>query len=142
MEGHAHGTQSDGGAPMSARTTIRVRVLNEDYLISGERPPQQLEQAATYVDSLMEHLTQSATNVSPARLAVLAAINLASEVMELRQQTRDLEATIQRRAQHMLTLLEARTNLRCPDVRDGAALPEPSLPPPSARPTPVAAARL
>jgi cell division protein ZapA len=95
---------------MSARTKVRVRILNEEYAIGGGRPEEQLQAAAAYVNEVLAELSASIADVSPSRLAVLAAINIASELLELRARTERLEAAVTGGAAQMLALLEARTS--------------------------------
>ncbi|MDW8480123.1 MAG: cell division protein ZapA [Xanthomonadales bacterium] len=77
---------------------VAVRVLERDYLVAcePEQRPRLLE-AAALLDGRMRELRAGVRSVPPMdRLAVLAALNLASELIEARQALAQLEQALSR----------------------------------------------
>ncbi len=61
-----------------------VKIFGKSYTVKGS-DPEGLQELADYVDSKMQELA-SATKASPADLPVLAALNIAQELFEARQE--------------------------------------------------------
>ena len=91
---------------MIERTKVRIRILNEEYTIAGPRPADQMEAAAAYVNEVVREVSSSSVNSSATSLAVLAAIDIASELLELRARVEHLESAVSGGAAHMLAMLE------------------------------------
>lgn len=67
---------------MSSQDTISVRILDKDYHISC--PPDErsnLESAARYLDSKMREIRFSGRVIGADRIAVMAALNIAHELL-------------------------------------------------------------
>ena len=94
----------------ATRTKVRIRILSEEHTISGQLPADEMREAAEYVNRTLAQLSASSSSSSVAGLAILAAINIANELLEMQRRVQTLEATIQGGTQQMLALLEARTD--------------------------------
>ena len=92
------------------RTKVRIRILSEEHTIAGQLPADQMREAAEYVNRTVAQLTSSSASSSVAGLAILAAINIANELLEMHRRVQTLEATINGGTQQMLALLEPRTD--------------------------------
>lgn len=82
---------------MSATEPVEVRILDRDYTVgvpSGERDS--LMAAARLLDSRMRELRVNNRMVSLDRIAVLAALNLAHELQQLRQEREALDRELAR----------------------------------------------
>lgn len=65
--------------------TVSVRLLDRDYLVAcsaAERP--QLLAAAQFLDAKLRDVKNAARSAATDRIAVLAALNLAHELLQLR----------------------------------------------------------
>jgi cell division protein ZapA len=96
---------------MSQPQTVTVQILDKDYPISC--PPQQrtdLENAARYVDGKMREIRNSGKVIGAERIAVLAALNIAHELLQrgatpgqpaadTRERMRELLAKVERALQ-------------------------------------------
>jgi cell division protein ZapA (FtsZ GTPase activity inhibitor) len=94
---------------MSERLKTKIRIRNDELTVTSPCPAEQLHAAAAYVDEIMGSLARSATGMPPGRLATLAALNIASELVEARRQLESLQNALAARSRQMLELLEART---------------------------------
>lgn len=82
---------------MSATEPVEVRILDRDYTVgvpSGERDS--LMAAARLLDSRMRELRGNNRMVSLDRIAVLAALNLAHELQQLRHEREALDQELAR----------------------------------------------
>lgn len=61
----------------------RVTIMGQEYVLSGEIDPEYLTKVAQYVNGKMKEIHERTVGMSMTRLAVLAAINLADEVLSL-----------------------------------------------------------
>ncbi|MCL7462709.1 cell division protein ZapA [Pseudomonas sp. NW5] len=71
---------------MTQHPVVTVQILDKDYPIGC--PPQArhgLERAAHYVDAKMRELRSSGRGVDAERIAVLAALNIAHELLQLQE---------------------------------------------------------
>ena len=67
------------------RQDIRVEIYGQVYRLRGELDPAYVEQLARTVEAKMQALAQESDSVDTRRLAVLAALNLADELHQLRE---------------------------------------------------------
>jgi cell division protein ZapA len=61
-----------------------VRIAGNEYTLLADLPEEYIHKVAIYVDKKMSEVTRQRGDLSTAMLAVMAAINIADEVMELR----------------------------------------------------------
>jgi cell division protein ZapA len=88
---------------MTQPQTVTVKILDKDYPIHC--PPQQranLESAARYLDGKMREIRNSGKVIGADRIAVLAALNIAHELLQhqgtgdTREQVRELLERVDR----------------------------------------------
>ena len=61
-----------------------VRIAGKEYTLLADLPEEYIHKVAIYVDKKMTEVARQRSNLSTAMIAVMAAINIADEVMELR----------------------------------------------------------
>jgi cell division protein ZapA len=66
------------------KNRVTVEIMGEEYTIKGSGLPRSMEQAARHLDGLMRSLAEKDPSLSGYRLAILAAINLAEELLKLK----------------------------------------------------------
>lgn len=69
---------------MSQKNKTVVRIAGNEYTLLADLPEEYIHKVAIYVDKKMAEVAKQRDNLSTAMIAVLAAINIADEVMELR----------------------------------------------------------
>jgi len=92
--------------------SISVGIYDQTYHLRGV-DPEHITRLAALVDSKMRAVSAGGATVDSLRVAVLAALNVADELVELRQRHRDLlqsldqaEATTRTRASSLSHLLD------------------------------------
>ncbi len=85
--------------------SVRVEIFDQGYNLRGTDPDYILK-LAEYVDTKMRAVSQQTHTVDTARLAVLAAINIADEFHLLRRKLEGGTSDSSRRAKQLLNALD------------------------------------
>lgn len=91
--------------------TVNVTILEKDYLVAC--PPEarfQLEESARYLDSKMREIRSSGKVVGTERIAVMAALNMAYELLQGNAQHRAVEEQLKRLQERLDQILTAPTS--------------------------------
>lgn len=67
-------------------TTIQVEIFGSSYGVRSDREPEHLEALAALVDRKMREIAGQTVAVETSRIAILAALNLADELVRQRGQ--------------------------------------------------------
>ena len=90
-----------------ARTTVDI--FGEKYVVRGDESVEYIAEVARLVDDRMRELARASRGMSRSRLAVLAALNLADELMQERgrgpHRAPDDDLLLQK-TRYMITLLD------------------------------------
>ena len=78
----------DGKYDMTPGST-NVEIFGQTYLVRGEGDPNYLLELARFVDSRMRDVAAQVATVDPAKIAILAALNIADEFSRYRKQRED-----------------------------------------------------
>lgn len=74
---------------------ISVKILNKDYQVSCPMGSEsQLDASAHYLDQKMREIRQTGRVIGVERIAVMAALNIANELLHYRQQKDDYVQTV------------------------------------------------
>lgn len=77
---------------MSNRAEVtRVNIFGREYTIRGAGSPAYISEIAHYVDMKMRQMTDNATLASEAKVAIFAALNIADELYQKREQHEELD---------------------------------------------------
>lgn len=63
---------------------VSVRIFDDEYVIKGSADIYHIEKVASLVDQKMKQLCQKNPYLSPKKIAVLTALNIADELFRLR----------------------------------------------------------
>src|SRR5690349_20172432 len=85
--------------------SVRVEIFDQGYNLRGT-DPEYILKLAEYVDTKMRAVSQATHTVDTARLAVLAAINIADEFHLLRKKLAGGTSDSSRRAKQLLNALD------------------------------------
>jgi cell division protein ZapA (FtsZ GTPase activity inhibitor) len=85
---------------------VTVEILGRTFTLKGSVSPESLQAVARKVDEQLREL-QRAFPASPlADLAILAALNLAYECLEIKEDYQQLQADIEQRSKLLIQMLE------------------------------------
>ena len=92
---------------MTQQNIVSVQIFNQTYhLGSDKQDPAYVKQVANYLDGKMRQATVAVGNRSPLDIAILAALDIAQEVITARQQKKKLLDETDRRISTFTRLLE------------------------------------
>ncbi len=69
---------------MTKRHTVRVTILNEEYAIRTDTPPEHARAVARHLDDAIRQVMSSGNVVESNRAVVLAALQITSELFDAR----------------------------------------------------------
>lgn len=99
--------------PVSASESITVNIYDNAYQLRGTDPAH-IQKIADIVDSKMRAVAQRGTTVDSLRVAVLAALNIADEMLTMQTRYEGIagrlnqaESSVQSRAQNLSGLLDS-----------------------------------
>lgn len=79
------------------RGTVQVEIFGSSYAVRGEQDGDHLQQIASLVDRSMREIAAHLPGGDTARIAILAALNLADELVRLQRQQEGERVEIQQR---------------------------------------------
>jgi cell division protein ZapA len=86
---------------------VTVEILGRTFTLKGSITPESLHAVAQEVDAQMRELQQAFPTRPLSDLAILAALNLAYECLESKEDYQQLQAEIEKRSRHLIQILEA-----------------------------------
>jgi cell division protein ZapA len=86
--------------------TIEVEIYGQRYSVNGEADEPYMRRLADIVDKQMKSVATSMKSATPVKLAVLAAINLAHELLESERRRQQGEADADRRMASLMDSIE------------------------------------
>lgn len=78
--------------------TVRVKILDHEYLIKSDEDEEQIRRIARYVNEKFAEVSSKAEGLSERRRAILVAFNIASDYFQLLRKRDEKFMDIQRRA--------------------------------------------
>jgi cell division protein ZapA len=91
---------------MGELMSTSVEILGREYKIRAAADSAYIREVARYVDAKLREVSQGSTQQSSDRLAILAAINIADELFQLRRASTEEFSSIERRTQSLIRLLD------------------------------------
>lgn len=71
-------------------TVVKVRIGGEEYSIRGNASEQYIRELGRKVDEKIKEVQQNSPNLTRHQMAILAAINLADELLKVRAEYQEL----------------------------------------------------
>ena len=84
----------------------RVNIFGREYTIRGAGSPAYIAEIAHYVDMKMRQMTDNATMASTAKVAIFAALNIADELYQKREQAQEHEDSLAGEVSHLTDRIE------------------------------------
>ena len=72
------------------RNSVRVTILNDEYAIRSDTSPEHTRAVAQYVDRAIRQVMSTGTVVETNKAAILAALQIAGELFELRETSEEV----------------------------------------------------
>ncbi len=92
---------------MSAKgTTTAVEIFGSVYYVRGDNDTESLRQLAGMVDAKMREIAKHVTTVDTAKIAILAALNLADELSKAKDQQQGERVELREKVEALTAQLE------------------------------------
>ena len=75
---------------MENKQSIQVKIFDTDYALRTDGDPEAVRQVARFVDEQIRTLSENTSVKSPMKIAVLAALNIAEELFEVKRKYGEL----------------------------------------------------
>lgn len=86
--------------------SVKVRIAGQDLAIRTTAGPRYVEELANLVNSRVDDAKRSGRVINTQSLALLAALNIADELLQLRAEQRDLKRQVKDKSERILRTLE------------------------------------
>ena len=91
---------------MSAKKhTLRVTILNDEYAIRSDTPPEHARAVAAYLDQAIRKVMSSGAVVESSRAVVLAALQITAELFDAREALDSTTESMEGLAEYVRPLL-------------------------------------
>ena len=87
-----------------------VEILGRPLQVTGSINPERMQMVAGLVDEQLRNLQRAFPSSSLADLAILAALNLACELLESKEDYQQLRTNIEQRSRQLIQKLEAHSS--------------------------------
>ena len=91
---------------------IKVEIFKSNYIIRSEVDEEYTRQLAEYVDNKMNEAAEGTDTVSNLKIAILAALNISSELFHLKEMHHQQKDLIEEKAAKLISILD--NNLESP----------------------------
>jgi cell division protein ZapA len=91
---------------MSDSMTATVEILGREYKIRGAADAAYISEVARYVDAKLREVSQGGVAPPPDRVAIIAAMNIADELFQLKRSHSEEFSSIEKRAQSLIRMLD------------------------------------
>ena|SRR6185369_1601238 len=98
--------EKDGYVTEASPQTIKVEIYNQIYNIRGDDNNDYVQKLAAYVDEKMREISSNTLTVDSLRVAILAAVNIADELHQLKKQNEDADRELGDRSNRFSMLLD------------------------------------
>lgn len=82
----------------NAEGSTRVEICDQVYLIKGSMDSEYIKELAAYVDKKMREITGSSKTADSLKVAVMAALNIADELFQERENAMKLNSFVYERS--------------------------------------------
>ena len=88
------------------KKNVTVQIFGNEYPISGVKDARYVEELARYVDSKMKEIAKGSSLLSSAKVAILAALNMADELFREHAAREKLQRTVVRRVEEITNKID------------------------------------
>lgn len=69
----------------NGKNRVTISIMGEEYILRGSSSTDEMHRIGSYVDRLMRTLAEKNIQMSKHKIAVLAALNLADELLKIKE---------------------------------------------------------
>ena len=103
--------------------SVTVTIFGKSYTLKGEADADYVQEVAAFVNERMSEVADASAVTSTAKVAILAAINIADELFREQQKRLQTMATLEDRSVQIAHLLDEEVGAGPSEEHDGDSLP-------------------
>jgi cell division protein ZapA len=104
---------------MNDSMTATVEILGREYKIRGAADAAYIAEVARYVDAKLREVSQGGVSPPPDRVAIIAAMNIADELFQLRRSSTEEFSSIETRTQSLIRMLDESLSIAASEASNG-----------------------
>lgn len=81
---------------------VRIKIQDREYVVRGSDEREQILRVAAYVDRKLKEISDSKKGLSVDKTAILAALDIAGDYLQLIKEKEDLLAEVNSRSQRLM----------------------------------------
>lgn len=85
---------------------VDVEIFGKVYTVRGDKDPDYVRRVAEFVDRKMREIAQVTDTISTSRIAILASLNIADELMTMLEESEELKARMKKLTQRVEDTLD------------------------------------
>ena len=89
---------------------VKVRILDHEYLIKSNESKEQVHRIAEYVNDKLLEAMANTKGLSEKKTTILAALDIASEYFQLRDERNDLVTRLRERTESLIQHIDSVTD--------------------------------
>jgi cell division protein ZapA len=86
--------------------TVKIQIYDQSYNVNADGNEEYLHELAAYVDGKMRSIAESTHMVDSLKVAVLAALNIADEMFQMRKRQQEIEGPLRQRVENCVSMVE------------------------------------
>jgi cell division protein ZapA len=86
---------------------VKVKILDQEYLIKSEEDSEQVFRIAEYVNEKLREIKDNTEGLSEKKVAILAALTIASDYFQLLKERDNLSANIRKRTKTLIYTIDS-----------------------------------
>ena len=95
----------------TVQSETTVKIFDEEYRVASHLDAEKMQRVAECVDAKMREIEGRASHLSKSRVAVLAAMEMAADLLQIRQEREDLLQQAHEQINRLNELVEQRSSL-------------------------------
>ena len=90
---------------MRENDSVTVTIFGQEYSLRGDADAEYVREVARFVDERMQDVARNSSMASTAKVAILAAVNIADELFREQKRRHDSQASLEDRSVELTRLL-------------------------------------
>jgi cell division protein ZapA len=86
--------------------SVEVYILGQRYTIKGNAPEEHIRNLASYVDKKLKEVYNASPNITPVKASILAALDIADELLRLKNEQEELAKYIEEKTDTLTALFD------------------------------------
>lgn len=108
---------------MREPTSVTVEIFGQSYTLRGGDDSAYVQEVAAFVDERMKEVAKNSSGTSISKVAILAAVNIADELLRQQRQEGEALSTLENRSEQIALLLDKEMGEDPSSIHESDSLP-------------------